>query len=296
LDGDVGGEAAIIGPSMKGFLATLTLVGGVITLAALAGGVAATASRTVANSCAASIVQYQPYSNAGAGTDSLPWVQATPTSAGLVGQLFYYSGTTWQQGSLPLARIYTGGRAPNGGATKILWLAQGSGAELVLVVRGKRLDRRGSFTQRFSMAGGNQFPSIVNVPTAGCWQLQLSSGTKSARVTFLAVKPVSASQPVLVLSKVSGSAGERVEVSGRNCPKPPGQADTLAWHDHYGLVHDRNHTPPLDVWRRISVKRTSLTTVHALFLVRRADHLGRGLLDLFCNAPGNATAAFTVTR
>jgi hypothetical protein len=38
------------------------------------------------------------------------------------------------------------------------------------------------------------------------------------------------------------------------------------------------------------------TTVHALFVVRRSDHLGRGLLDLFCNGPANATAAFTVTR
>jgi hypothetical protein len=78
--------------------------------------------------------------------------------------------------------------------------------------------------------------------------------------------------------------------------KPWGQRDTLAWHDHYGLLHDREHKPPLDLWRRIPVDRTSSTTVHALFVVRRSDHLGRGLLDLFCNFRGNAIATFTVTR
>ena len=155
-------------------------------------GVAAMESRAVASSCASSIVQYQPYPNAGAGTESLPWVQATPSSAGLVGQLFYYQGTPWQQGSLPRARIYTDGKTPNGGTTKILWLAHGTGAGLVLVVRGKRLDHRGSFTQSFSTAGRDEYPSIVEVPVAGCWQLQLTSGTKSARLIFLAVKAVSA--------------------------------------------------------------------------------------------------------
>ena len=73
-----------------------------------------------------------------------------------------------------------------------LWLAHGTGAGLVLVVRGKRLDHRGSFTQSFSTAGGDEYPSIVKVPAAGCWQLQLTSGTKRGRVAFLAVKPVSA--------------------------------------------------------------------------------------------------------
>ena len=103
-------------------------------------------------------------------------------------------------------------------------------------------------------------------------------------------------QPLLILSKVSGSAGTRVRVIGRNCSKPTGQQDTLAWHDHYGLLHDLEHKPPLDLWRRIPVERTSRTTVRAFFVVLRSDHFGRGLLDLFCNGPGNATATFTVTR
>ena len=104
-------------------------------------------------------------------------------------------------------------------------------------------------------------------------------------------------KPELTLSTRSGSIGTRVRVTGRNCTKPSGQSDTLAWHDQYGLRHDREHKPPLDRWRRIPVSRTSPTTVRALFVVLRSDHHGQGLLDLFCGGSGgNATATFTVTR
>lgn len=151
-------------------------------------GVAATHLDAATSSCASSAVQYQADPTAGAGVESLPWIQATPASEGLVGHLFYYPGTPWEMASLPRARIYTGGSTPTGGATKILWTAHGTGTGLELVVRGKRLDARGSFTQRFPVAGGNGFPSILKVPTAGCWQLHLASGSRSARVTLFAVK------------------------------------------------------------------------------------------------------------
>jgi hypothetical protein len=104
-------------------------------------------------------------------------------------------------------------------------------------------------------------------------------------------------KPTLALSTSSGSIGTRVRVTGRNCTQPSGQGDTLAWHDHYGLLHDLEHKPPLDQWRRITVRRASATTVHALYVVLRSDHPGQGLLDLFCGgSTGNATATFTVTR
>jgi hypothetical protein len=63
-----------------------------------------------------------------------------------------------------------------------------------LVVRGRRLDRPGSFRQEFSAIsyGGQQgapsYASIVDVPSAGCWQLQLSTGTLRASVVFQAVR------------------------------------------------------------------------------------------------------------
>ena len=115
-------------------------------------------------------------------------------------------------------------------------------------------------------------------------------------LTVVSVSASSTRRPALILSTHSGSAGTRVTVVGRNCSKPFAQRDTLAWHDHYYELHDIEHKPPMGIWRRILVRRTSPTSVRALFVIRRTDHLGRGLLDLFCNGSGNATAAFTVTR
>lgn len=103
-------------------------------------------------------------------------------------------------------------------------------------------------------------------------------------------------RPGLTLSHSSGAAGTHVVVVGRNCTKPVAQADTLAWHDAYYWLHDKEKKPPMGVWRSIPVVRTSATTVRAVFVVRRTDHPGRGLLDLFCGSGGNATATFLVMR
>lgn len=102
--------------------------------------------------------------------------------------------------------------------------------------------------------------------------------------------------PILSLSRASGPAGTRVVVIGRDCTKPFAQRDTLAWHDRYYWLHDRGKRPPMGVSRSIPVIRTSATTVHAIFTVKRTDHLGRGLLDLFCGSGGNAITTFVVTH
>lgn len=170
---------------MRGIL----IIGALATCAGVVNpGDAATETRLAASSCLSNLVQYQAYPNGGGGTESLPWVQATPSSAEIIGQLFYYQDTPWQRAALSRARIYTSGRTPKGGTTKILWLVRGRGGGLELNVYGKRLDAPGSFSQYFPTAGGHQFPSILKVPSVGCWQLQLISGAKSARVKFLAVK------------------------------------------------------------------------------------------------------------
>jgi len=115
-------------------------------------------------------------------------------------------------------------------------------------------------------------------------------------VTVVAASASGTRRPLLTLSRIAGGVGTRVAVVGRNCPEPYAQRDTLAWHDHYDELHDIEHRPPMGVWRRIPVRRTSPTTVRALFVVLRSDHRGSGLLDLFCGGRGNATARFTVTR
>lgn len=117
---------------------------------------------------------------------SLPWIAASPASTGLVGHLFYYDGqNAWKHQRLRRLHIYSGGESPDGRINmKILWeLRRGSAPGLR--VQGKRLDGSGSFAEYFQ--GGSQFPSIIDVPTAGCWRLTLKAGKQTGRVTVIAV-------------------------------------------------------------------------------------------------------------
>jgi hypothetical protein len=117
---------------------------------------------------------------------------------GAVGLLWYWP-TEWRQQRVRPARIYSGGQAPAGYSTKILWtfVARSSvgGGGPRLVVEGERIDAPGAFAQEFaaiSFSGQNGAPSyasIVDVPEPGCWKLDLSAGGLRASVTFLAVAP-----------------------------------------------------------------------------------------------------------
>jgi hypothetical protein len=112
--------------------------------------------------------------------------------------LIWYWPTEWHQRRVRAARIFTGGVAPAGYSTKILWVFLGRDAKgrggARLVVRGRRLDGPGSFRQEFAaisyqgQRGAPSYASIVDVPSAGCWRLQLSAGSLRASVVFQAVR------------------------------------------------------------------------------------------------------------
>ncbi len=87
-----------------------------------------------------------------------------PSRSGISG---LWSWKTPEGGAL----LYTGGKTPSGGNTKVLWRARPLGG--TLVVTGSRLDGQATFRQEFRGAGGpaGYWPSIVVVPEAGCWLL-----------------------------------------------------------------------------------------------------------------------------
>jgi hypothetical protein len=174
-----------------GIAATAVLMGaGWLVGAVAAADVVPPAARLSSDRCQATRVHYDPYKGVQAGLARLPWIAASPVSTGLVGHLFYYDGlNAWRQQQLPRVRIYSGGQSPDGRASmKILWELR-HGSALILRVQGKRLDGRGSFSQELSPAGSTkfQFPSIVTVPTPGCWRLTLQAGKTTGRITMLAV-------------------------------------------------------------------------------------------------------------
>ena len=84
--------------------------------------------------------------------------------------------------------LYAGGR--NGAlATKILWAFPTRRSGRVLRVTGRRVDGAGTYTARFPSAGGGEFPSILSLPSAGCWTLTLRTGGVRRSLVVQAVEP-----------------------------------------------------------------------------------------------------------
>jgi hypothetical protein len=169
--------------------AALIAVGWLVGAVAAADAVRS-AVRSSSYRCDATSVHYRPYQGVQSGLARLAWIAASPLSTGLVGHLFYYDGlNAWRQKQLPRVRIYTGGQSPDGRVSmKILWELRHGGA-LILRVQGRRLDGRGSFSQELPPVSSSQsqFPSIIVVPTPGCWRVTLRAGTTVGRVTMLAL-------------------------------------------------------------------------------------------------------------
>lgn len=158
----------------------------VLALALIASASASRGGRAEAPSasCVGARVHYEP------GTDrdlrGLLWVSAGRRGREIVGYLFYY---TAELRSGPHLRIYAGGELPNGGSTKILWVVRRPFSS-TLVVTGRRLDGPGAFEQAGGSARGPSgvvFPSIVDVPSPGCWLLVLRNGRRSVRLAVEAI-------------------------------------------------------------------------------------------------------------
>jgi len=134
-------------------------------------------------------VHYEPYAGAVPGLAQLPWIAASPSSAGIVGHLFYYDRrNVWERERVLGLHMYSGGQSPDGRISmKILWaLRRGNAA--VLRVQGRRLDGGRRFSEVWgAIAGNEQFPSIIDVPTSGCWRLTVRAGQATAQVTVLVV-------------------------------------------------------------------------------------------------------------
>ena len=114
----------------------------------------------------------------------ITWMPATPRSDGVAAILFV--STIPDADS---AMIYAGGQAPQGWATKFLWWSPHPGPNAVIT--GRRVDGLpGRFQQKFWGASADEgivFPSIVEIPTAGCWATTVQIGKTAGLIVFQAV-------------------------------------------------------------------------------------------------------------
>ena len=112
------------------------------------------------------------------------WMPTTPTSVGIAAIRFVSTVPGADQ-----AVIYAGGVAPAGWNTKFLWWSPRRGVRAVL--SGWRLDGVGTFRQSFPAAAGDDgaivYPSIVDIPTPGCWAVRVQIGGRAGLAVFEAV-------------------------------------------------------------------------------------------------------------
>jgi hypothetical protein len=133
----------------------------------------------IASACISASVSYADPPDPRA--PSIPWIHAGP----VVGYLFYYGAAgPWQTQTDRVLITPRGGTSRY--ATKILWHVRGGSRSIT--ISGRRLDGFGRFRQRVWATGG-YYPSIVDVPSAGCWRVTVRSGPKSGRFAFLALSP-----------------------------------------------------------------------------------------------------------
>lgn len=124
--------------------------------------------------CPATPVHATPLPEAPAALASVPWSYASP---GLAGFLFA------AQRDATALELPVGGVWPDGRHAKILWVPRKRGAGRTLTITS------GAYRQVVPMSGAGDFPSIVSLPRAGCWRLELRSGRLRGVVVVRAVDP-----------------------------------------------------------------------------------------------------------
>jgi hypothetical protein len=147
-----------------------------------------------ASGCPVSQVRHDAYGGADHSMDRIPWLRGRPAGSGLAALLWYWP-SEWKRRHG--AAIYTGGEMPQGWTTKVLWAfvapAQRGQGGRRLTVKGTRLDAPGTFTQRFgaisygARSRAPSYASIVDVPKAGCWRLDVSTAKLSSSVVVRAI-------------------------------------------------------------------------------------------------------------
>lgn len=107
--------------------------------------------------------------------------------AEIAGLMFYYDET---YDDIDVAVMPPHGRVGADRTTKILWQADVEGGA-PLTVDGTNLTGQGRFEQSFpeAVAPQGDYPSAIELPGPGCWELSLAIGDAEGTVTFRSDAP-----------------------------------------------------------------------------------------------------------
>ncbi|MDP8930676.1 MAG: hypothetical protein M3O70_19445 [Actinomycetota bacterium] len=140
--------------------------------------------------CRASRVHYV----GGDFSPRIPWIRSEGSGGRITGHLFYYSADE-ALGYSGALKMPPGGRTPSGNNVKVLWLVDGDQNVDTLEVtainlsRGRRSVEFGFPSAVDRIASAQHFPSVVDIPEPGCWELRLEAGSTSGQVVVEVVPP-----------------------------------------------------------------------------------------------------------
>jgi hypothetical protein len=138
--------------------------------------------------CAAALVHTTPLPQSGTAAQ-LHWVQAAPKKSAIYGLLF-----ASYDPAAPRFGLWANGASPSGAAMKVLWIVRKAAVGRILTVHGTELGGMDAFFQSVRRAGGSgvagaNYPSIVDIPHAGCWQLTVATGGFKGTLVVEAFEP-----------------------------------------------------------------------------------------------------------
>jgi len=158
------------------------VLAGVLPLSAFGSGRAAVAAP--ATTCTVTRVRYTPYHGSDpAATPPIPWVAATPRSSHIVGFLYFNPPGVTGEAAYP--HVHGNGPA-SGSSDKILWYLTRGVGKPKLKISGTNLTTPDTMHAIFpeAVSPANDYPSILNVGSAGCWRLTVRDGKLKGHVTF----------------------------------------------------------------------------------------------------------------
>jgi hypothetical protein len=135
--------------------------------------------------CPVSHVHYATSPGAEPGLAKVPWIETS--NHAFRGHLFYYGATPWAKERRVGVRIFTTVRRRRI-SPKVLWQPTRATSARTMTMKLTRIDKPATIADAFPAASsGNQFPSYVSIPAAGCWRVTLTVGRTTGSVVFAAV-------------------------------------------------------------------------------------------------------------
>lgn len=141
----------------------------------------------VPDSCPTSPVRHGPIPKGGFSRDTdYPWIAAKSDAGKTLAVLFYSQDGT--------SLMRAGGTMSPGITTKILWIMPTRGHDHI-TLQGEEVPQGSEFKQTVPNSSGAQYPSVVKVPSPGCWKITAKVNDYSSTIVIPVTKAPRAKVP-----------------------------------------------------------------------------------------------------